>query len=159
MSQIPQNVLDEINRHDVSAFKTLGIDHGGVTNAVAFMLNNAMPEMAQHLRQMSQAGFIRQGPLEGFVAAAVTLPDGEYILLSMVYPEFNTNAETMASLVQEVGFLKVFNRALEENELRGQKALQWLSQQKPIIDVPSFISSAAMKQNIKSNEVKKENNL
>ncbi len=145
MSQIPQNVLDEINRHDVSAFKALGIDHGGVTNAVAFLLNANMPEMAQHLRQMAQAGFIRQGPLDGIVAAAVVLSSGEYILLSTLYSEFNTNAEIMASLVQEVGFLKAFNRALEENELRCQKSLQWLSQQKPAVAPASFIASAAQK--------------
>ncbi len=144
MTQLPQNVQDEINKHDPNTFKVLGLDHGGVTQAIAFLLNNAMPEMAQHLRQMAMAGFIRQGPLDGFVAAGAAVPCGEYIFLSTLYTEYNTNAEIMASLVQELGSLKAFNRAMEENEMRGQKALVWLSEQKTITPM-SFIASAILK--------------
>ncbi len=145
MTQVPQNILDEINKHDLNSFRSLGIDHAGVTGAIAFLLNNDMSEMAQHLRQMTLAGFIRQGPLDGFVAAAVSMPAGEYILLSTLYTEYNTAAEIMASLVMEAGCLKAFNRSPEENELRSLKALTWFSQQKPAAAPVSFIASAAQK--------------
>ena len=145
MTQVPHNIFDEIKKHDLGAFKVLGVDHGGVAQAIAFLLNNAMPEMAQHLRQMAQAGYVLQGPVDGFVAAGVSLPDGEFIVLSSLYTEYNTNAEIMTSIVQEIGFLKAFNRSQEENELRAQKALLWLPQQKPVAAPVSFISSAIKK--------------
>ena len=145
MTQIPQPVLDEIKKHNVMTFKTLAVDHGAVTNAIAFLLNHNMSEMAQHLRQMVQSGYIRIGPLDGFVAAGLLLEQGEFIVLSTLYIEFNTNAEMMASLVQEVGYLNAFNKSTEENELRAQKALEWLNQQKSAAPTPSFISSAALK--------------
>lgn len=152
---IPQDILEEINRHDLNTFKTLGLEHTAVTYAISFLLNNDMPEMGKSLRQLILNRKVCQGPLQGFVAAAVHLTEGEYLLLSTLYPEYGSHAEMMVSLVSEIGYLDVFNRSQVENELRGEKAMEWLSLQKPIHEQKSFISIAANKKS----ELSKESDL
>jgi len=125
---ISVNILDEIRKHDLDRFKKLDAVHQGVSLAIEFLDTNANQNMAMRLRQMAIDGRIRLGPLEGFVAAGVTLSAGDLILLSDVYPEYATAGEIMASLVGEIGVFKEFGCSLQDNEERSAKAAVWIKQ-------------------------------
>jgi type IV pilus assembly protein PilB len=125
---VSANILDEIRKHDLDAFKRLDAGHNGVAMAIEFLEANAYQNMAMRLRQMAIDGRIRLGPLEGFVAAGVVLSGGDFILLSDFYPEYATASEIMASLIGEIGVFKEFGRSSQENDERCEKALVWAKQ-------------------------------
>ena len=126
--QTPSNILEEVKRHDLEAFKRLDTSHYGVLMALEYLDKNAQQQMAQRLRQLIDHGNLRIGPLEGFVAAAVSLSQGDFIFLSDLYPKYSTAIEVMASVVGEIGSFKEFNCSSEDNELRSLAAVSWMKE-------------------------------
>ena len=124
----PLNILEEIKKHNLDTFKRLDASNYGVFMALEYLDKSSTPKMATRLRQLIETGRVRLGPLDGFVAAAVALPEGDFILLSDFYPKYTTAIEMMASLVGEVGSLKEFDCSIEENELRSSNAVAWMKQ-------------------------------
>ena len=128
MPTIPSCVLDEIHRHDLASFKILPLDHEAVTLAVAFLFHRGMMDMGRCLRQLAQENRLRVGPLQGLVACGLSLPrQGQWVLLSNLYPSYMTPTETMMSLVYEIGALEIFDCAPDDNEIRAHQAKEWVT--------------------------------
>ena len=119
------NILDEIKKHDLGTFKQIDTGDDGVSMALKYFDSSENQKMAERLRQIIENGNVRLGPLEGCVAAAVCLPQGEFILLSSLDQKNSTAFEIMASLVREVGSFKDFNCSKKDNEMRSMIAVFW----------------------------------
>ena len=154
MDNLPVEVLEEIKRNDIGSCQVLPLDHEAVTLAVAYLMQESMQEMARHLRQLAQDGSIRMGAFDGFVAANAPIDGREYIFLSNRYPEYNNTGEIIASLAGETGAAAIFNRSPQENETRGQKALEWFNAYK--LGLPSLPSVIAVAVQIKERKNKEQ---
>ena len=130
------NILDEIKKHNLDAFKRLDAGHEGVSMALKYFDSSGNQKMALRLRQIIENGNIRLGPFEGFAAAAVVLPQGDFILLSDLNQKNSTVVEIMASLVREAGSFKDFNCSKEENDMRSLVAVFWMKQHSSQPTVP-----------------------
>jgi type IV pilus assembly protein PilB len=121
----PLDILDEIKKHDLDAFERLDAGNEGVSMALKYLDSSENQGMAVKLRQIVDNGNIRLGPLKGFIAAAVCLPEGDFILLSDFDQKNRTAFGIIASLVKEVGSFKDFNCSKEKNEMRSLVSVFW----------------------------------
>ena len=141
----PNDIIAQVKKHDLKAFKTLDGAHEAVIYAVDFLQKNNDEIMASALKELAGNQRLRLGPIEGFIAAAVSLDDGEYIILSNVYPEYTTILEQAASLVHEIGSTRKFNISEQENDNRALQAIEWLKSRSSVKSNISVIKEAAEK--------------
>ena len=120
-----EHIYQEMQKHDLGLFVAIKPDHEAINWAVSFLKNESAVEMIEALTKMSQEGRILMGPVDGFVAAALVIKENDYIILSNLYPEYLTPNEIMASVLHEIGAIRLFARSSQENELLCEKALEW----------------------------------
>ncbi|MFA5223659.1 MAG: HEAT repeat domain-containing protein, partial [Candidatus Omnitrophota bacterium] len=97
-------VNNEINRIGWDNTQALAADAAEIKLAISYLRSINENPMADYLKYLVEAGLIRAGPFQGFLASTYISADNkEYIVLSNSYPVYNTTLERAASLVHEVG--------------------------------------------------------
>ncbi len=124
-----EEVLAEVQKHDITTFEIFSLDHPAVNNAVMFLTSFNRPEMADTLKKFAKDNLIRLGPVKGFLAAVVPVDDQEYIVMSNAYPKHNTIDELTINLVHEIGATQKFQQSEDENELLEYAVTKWLKKQ------------------------------
>jgi len=125
-------ILKEIDKHGVTNFEVLKLDHPAVVGAIDYLTELKREEMAMHLVEMANDELIRVGPVEGFLAAVAFFDEAEYIVISNVYPDHTTVDEYAISLVHEIGATKPFRQTEDENEILAFGVTKWLGEQKTV---------------------------
>ncbi|MDZ4241595.1 MAG: hypothetical protein U1D99_02090, partial [Candidatus Omnitrophota bacterium] len=127
-------VNDEVERRlrtmnkTVDQLDAIRLDSNEAQLALAFLRNHGYERMAEKLQAMIEAGLVRAGPFQGFLATVYTAADGvEYILLSNFsnYSYYLTATQKAASLVHEIGAVSPFSQTNPHavNEKREQEFL------------------------------------
>ncbi|MCM8824214.1 MAG: hypothetical protein NC822_06035, partial [Candidatus Omnitrophica bacterium] len=121
-----EEVLAEIQRHDIDKFEVITLQSPELKLALEYLRSINEYQMASYLEYLAKQGLIRAGPLKGFLATTYQDDQGtEYILLSNLYPEYNTSLQRACSLVHESGATSKFNKEHIYNSLREYEFLLW----------------------------------
>ncbi|MBM3254460.1 MAG: HAD-IIIC family phosphatase, partial [Candidatus Omnitrophica bacterium] len=118
-------VKEEVLRHDINKFQVLAVNSEELKLALAYLRSIGEPAMADYLEYLAKAGFIRTGPLKGFLASSYIDSEGvEYIFISYNYPGYNNFEQMVVSLIHEIGATSRFNKTHHENEQRGEDFIE-----------------------------------
>ncbi|MDD5016323.1 MAG: HAD-IIIC family phosphatase, partial [Atribacterota bacterium] len=112
-----EEINKEIKKYNLNTFEIIHSGKEELREAIKYLMSvENVSFLASELESLAAAGLIRVGPLEGFLATAyfenVTT---KYILLSNLYPEYNTILQRAASLIHEIGAF--WNRPHIQNDL------------------------------------------
>ena len=138
----PDDVITEIQKHDLATFQVVAADAAEVRLAVEYLQGVGRDDMADYLHGLAQSQRILLGPVEGFVAAAIQRENTDHIILSTHYPEYVSVPEKAISLVHEIGATQKFHLNDKINSVYGRNAEKWLVQkgllaaEKPAMSVP-----------------------
>ncbi|MFA4934172.1 MAG: glycogen/starch synthase, partial [Candidatus Omnitrophota bacterium] len=99
----------------------LAADAAEIKLAVSYLKSINEVQMAEYLEYLVNAGLIRAGPFQGFLASIYHDAKGqESIALSIMYPAYNSIIELAKSLIHEIGATQRFHLGHQENTLREE---------------------------------------
>ncbi|MEK7679654.1 MAG: hypothetical protein AAB356_05635, partial [Deltaproteobacteria bacterium] len=118
-------VAAEMARYDINSFEALTENSVAVRLAVKALEAINEGDKTQYLVWLARSGLIRAGPVEGFLAANLTIDDQEYIILSNQHPTYTTTQEMALSLVREIGAVQGLSH--KRNLAREATAKEWMN--------------------------------